>query len=133
LNKEECLLKKLIYTDAAPVTVGPYSQAVMAGDFLFVSGQIAVHPETGKMVEGGIENQVERVIKNIGSILEAAGGDLSCIVKTTVFLASMDDFAAMNEIYRGYFTEDPPARAAFEVSRLPLGAQVEIEAVAYLG
>ncbi|MCK4236773.1 MAG: RidA family protein [Candidatus Krumholzibacteria bacterium] len=126
-------MKKVICTKAAPAAVGPYSQAVGVGDLLFISGQIGIDPGTGKFVEGGIEKQVERVLKNIESIVKAAGVDLSSVVKTTVLLKSMDDFSAMNEVYAGFFPENPPARAAFEVGRLPLGALVEIEAVAYLG
>ena len=126
-------MKRIIHTDSAPAAVGPYSQAVQAGEFLFVSGQIGLDPETGKMVEGGLARQVEQVLENLKAILEAAGGGIESVVKTTVLLQSMDDFSAMNEIYAGVFTDNPPARAAFEVGGLPLGALVEIEAVAFLG
>ena len=126
-------VKTIIHTDSAPAAVGPYSQAVRAGDFLFISGQVGLDPATGKMVDGGLAAQVEQVLKNVQSILEAAGGNLESVVKTTVLLQSIDDFGAMNEIYSGVFADNPPARAAFEVGRLPLGALVEIEAVAYLG
>jgi 2-iminobutanoate/2-iminopropanoate deaminase len=126
-------VKTIIHTDSAPAAVGPYSQAVRAGDFLFISGQVGFDPATGKMVDGGLAAQVEQVLENVRGILEAAGGNLESVVKTTVLLQSIDDFAAMNEIYAGVFKDDPPARAAFEVGRLPLGALVEIEAVAYLG
>ena len=126
-------VKRIIHTDSAPAAVGPYSQAVKAGEFLFISGQIGLDPATGKMVEGGLTQQVERVLENLREILEAAGGGIDSVVKTTVLLQSMDDFGAMNEIYAGVFTDNPPARAAFEVGRLPLGALVEIEAVAFLG
>ena len=126
-------VKRIIHTDSAPAAVGPYSQAVKAGEFLFISGQIGLDPATGRMVDGGLVGQVERVLENLRAILEAAGGGIESVVKTTVLLQSMDDFGAMNEIYAGVFTDNPPARAAFEVGRLPLGALVEIEAVAFLG
>lgn len=125
-------MKKIVKTDKAPAAVGPYNQAVRAGDLLFISGQIGIDPETGKMVEG-IENQVERVLNNVRAIVEAAGGDLGSIVKVTVFLQSIDDFKMMNSIYGRHFTENQPARAAFEVAALPLGALIEIEAIAFLG
>jgi 2-iminobutanoate/2-iminopropanoate deaminase len=123
--------KRIVSTPDAPAAVGPYSQAVRAGDLLFISGQIGIDPATGKMVEG-LENQVVRVLDNITAIVEAAGGSRASIVKTTVLLESIGDFKAMNAIYSEYFTEEPPARAAFEVAALPLGALVEIEAVALL-
>ena len=126
-------MKQIIHTDAAPAAVGPYSQAVRAGDFLFVSGQLGIDPGTGSLAEGGIEQQVHQALKNLTSILEAAGADVRSVVKTTVLLQSIDDFKAMNDVYKTYFAEEPPARAAFEVGRLPLDALVEIEAVVYLG
>ena len=125
------MTKRIVSTPDAPAAVGPYSQAVRAGDLLFISGQIGIDPATGKMVEG-LENQVVRVLDNITAIVEAAGGSRASIVKTTVLLESIGDFKAMNAIYSEYFTEEPPARAAFEVAALPLGALVEIEAVALL-
>ncbi len=125
-------MKKMVKTDKAPAAVGPYNQAVRAGDLLFISGQLGIDPGTGKMVDG-IEKQVERVLDNVRAIVEAAGGDLGSIVKVTVFLQSIDDFKTMNSIYGRYFTENQPARAAFEVAALPLGALVEIEAIAFLG
>ena len=124
-------MKRIISTDKAPAAVGPYSQAVVAGDMLFISGQIPIDPATGKMVEG-LEAQVTQVLENIKAIVEEAGGSMASIVKCTVLLQSMDDFKAMNGIYAGYFESDPPARAAFEVGALPLGAMVEIEAIALL-
>jgi 2-iminobutanoate/2-iminopropanoate deaminase len=124
-------MKRIISTDKAPAAVGPYSQAVRAGDMLFISGQIPIDPATGKMVEG-LEAQVSQALENLKAIVEAAGGSMASIVKTTVLLQSMGDFKAMNGIYAGYFESDPPARAAFEVGALPLGAMVEIEAVALL-
>jgi 2-iminobutanoate/2-iminopropanoate deaminase len=124
-------LKRIISTDNAPAAVGPYSQAVKAGDFLFISGQIGIDPSAGKMVEG-LEAQVRQVLDNMKAIVEEAGGSMSSIVKCTVLLQSMDDFKAMNGIYAEYFESDPPARAAFGVAALPLGALVEIEAIALL-
>lgn len=126
-------MNRIIHTGGAPAAAGPYSQAVRAGEFLFVSGQVGIDPRTGSMVDGGLEEQVHQVLKNIAAILEAAGGGLHSIVKTTVLLQSMDDFKVMNEVYETYFTDDPPARAAFEAGGLPLGALVEIEAIAHIG
>ena len=125
-------VNKAISTSDAPAAVGPYSQAVRAGDFLFISGQLGIDPSEGKLVEGGVEKQTEMALRNIEAILREAGGSMDSIVKTTVFLKSIDDFSAMNEIYRSFFSSDFPARAAFEVANLPLGGLVEIEAVAYL-
>ncbi len=124
-------MKGIISTDKAPAAVGPYSQAVRAGELLFISGQIGIDPATGNMAEG-LEAQVKQVLENLKSIVEEAGGSMDSIVKATVLLQSMDDFKAMNGIYAGYFESDPPARAAFEVGALPLGALVEIEAIALL-
>lgn len=124
-------MKGIISTDKAPAAVGPYSQAVRAGELLFISGQIGIDPATGNMTEG-LEAQVTQVLENLKSIVEEAGGSMSSIVKATVLLQSMDDFKTMNGIYAGYFESDPPARAAFEVGALPLGALVEIEAIALL-
>ena len=126
-------MKKTVHSEAAPAAVGPYSQAVRAGDFLFVSGQLGIDPATKRMAEGGIENQAERALANIAAILEAAGGDMRSVVKTTVLLQSMDDFARLNQVYARFFPSDPPARATYQVAQLPLGALVEIEAIAYLG
>jgi len=125
-------LKRIIKTEKAPAAVGPYSQAVRAGDMLFISGQLGIDPASGKLAEG-IENQVERALENVKAIVEKAGGGMGSIVKVTVLLQSMGDFKTMNSIYGRYFTEDQPARAAFEVAALPLGGLVEIEAVAFLG
>lgn len=123
-------MKKIISTKNAPAAVGPYSQAVMVGDTLYISGQVPVDPATGKVVEGGIEAQTEQVLKNIGAILKEAGLDYSNVVKTTCLLADMDNFVSMNGVYAKFFTQDMPARAAFGVVRLPLGVMVEIEAIA---
>ncbi len=125
-------MKEIISTSSAPSAVGPYSQAVRAGEYLFVSGQLGMEPSSGELVEG-LENQVERALNNLKAVVEAAGASLESIVKTTVLLQSMDDFKAMNAVYADFFSNDPPARAAFEAARLPLGGLVEIEAVAYLG
>ncbi len=122
--------KKIIKTEKAPQAIGPYSQAVEKNGMLFISGQIAINPATGQMVEGDIKAQTRQVLENIKAILEAAGYGFDDVVKSTVFLANMDDFKGMNEVYAEYYKENPPARAAFEVSKLPLGALVEIETIA---
>lgn len=125
-------MKKAINTEKAPKAIGPYSQAVMVDGFLFVSGQIPLDPATGNMVEGGIEEQVHRVLKNIGAILNEADMDFSDVVKSTVFLDSMDDFSKVNEIYARYFNGAIlPARAAVQVGKLPKGALIEIEVIAH--
>lgn len=123
-------MKKIINTNDAPRTIGPYSQAVEANGFLFVSGQVPVNPSTGKIVEGGIAEQTEQVVKNIGAILAKAGLTYANVVKTTCLLSDMENFATMNEVYARYFTAEMPARAAFGVVKLPLGALVEIECIA---
>jgi len=120
-------------TTAAPKAVGPYSQAVRSGDLLFLSGQVPLDPATGALVEGGIEEQTERAIANLAAVLDAAGGSLADVVKTTVFMIDLTEFARMNEVYARHFTARPlPARAAVQVVALPKGARVEIEAVARL-
>lgn len=123
-------MKRAIATANAPAAVGPYSQAIEANGILFISGQIPVDPKVGKIVEGGITEQTEQVLKNIGAILKEAGLDYSHVVKTTCLLSDMVNFVPMNEVYAKYFTGDKPARAAFGVVKLPLGAMVEIEAIA---
>lgn len=123
-------MKNVIFTEKAPKAVGPYSQAIQTNDLLFISGQIPLNPETSKIVEGGIKEQTEQVLKNMGAILEAAGMNFDNVVKCTVLLDNMDNFAAMNEVYARFFTSNPPARAAYGVVRLPLGAMVEIECIA---
>lgn len=123
-------MKHTIQTGTAPAAIGPYSQAVIAGGFVFVSGQIPIDPATGEFVPGGVAEQTEQVMRNLASILSAAGSSITDVVKTTVFLADMGDFAAMNEVYGRYFPEDPPARATVQAARLPRDARVEIEVVA---
>lgn len=122
-------MKQVISTDKAPSAIGPYSQAIKANGFLFASGQIPVNPETGAIPEG-IEAQTEQSLKNVKAILEAEGLTLSDVVKTTVFIQDMADFAKVNEIYAGYFTENPPARSCVEVAKLPKGVLIEIEIIA---
>jgi len=123
-------MKRIIYTESAPKAVGPYSQAVETNGLLFISGQIPIDPAIGKIVEGGIKEQTHQVLKNIGAILKAAGYEYKDVVKSTCLLSDMDNFAAMNEVYAQYYAENPPARAAYGVVRLPLGAMVEIETIA---
>jgi len=122
-------MKKVIHTNNAPKAIGPYSQAIEANGMVFISGQIPVNPETGQVAEG-IDAQTEQVMKNIGAILEEAGLNFSNIVKTTCLLSDMDNFQAMNAVYATRFPENPPARAAYGVCRLPLGVLVEIESIA---
>jgi 2-iminobutanoate/2-iminopropanoate deaminase len=123
-------MKKVISTKNAPQAAGPYSQAVWANDLLFVSGQIPLDPQTGKFVSDDVKEQTKQVFQNIGAILQEAGLNYEDIVKATVYLTDMADFAAVNEVYASFFKQDFPARAAFQVTKLPLGAKVEIEAVA---
>ncbi len=122
--------KQIVKTDAAPKAVGPYSQAVWAGDLLFCAGQIPLEPVTGSMVAGGITEQTTRVLDNITGLLRSQGLSLANVVKATVFLADMNQFAAMNEVYARYFTGEFPARSTIQVARLPKDALVEIEVVA---
>ena len=121
---------KAIHTDNAPAAIGPYSQAIEVNGFGFASGQIPIDPKTGNFVEGGIKEQTRQAIVNAGNILKAAGTDLSHVVKTTVYLDNMDDFAAMNEVYAQYFSRPFPARSAVAVKKLPKGALVEVEVLA---
>lgn len=122
-------MKKIIFTEKAPKAIGPYSQAVEVNGTLYISGQVPVNPETGNIPDG-IKEQTEQVMKNIGAILEEAGYSFNDVVKSTCLLSDMDNFAAMNEVYGSYYTENPPARAAYGVVKLPLGALVEIETIA---
>jgi 2-iminobutanoate/2-iminopropanoate deaminase len=119
-----------IQTDSAPKAIGPYSQAIKAGGMIFCSGQIPLDPETMQMIEGDVRAQTERVLKNMEQVLAAAGSSLQKVVKTTVFLADMNDFAAMNEIYTQFFGDTRPARSTVQVARLPRDARVEIDVIA---
>ncbi len=123
--------KERISTMEGPSAIGPYSQAIVAGDLVFVSGQIPIDPGQGAVIEGNIEAQTDRVMRNLGAILQAAGSSLEKVVKTTVYLADMNDFEVMNRTYGKYFTQgDPPARATVQAARLPRGVAVEIDAIA---
>jgi 2-iminobutanoate/2-iminopropanoate deaminase len=123
-------MKQSISSAGAPKAIGPYSQAVRAGQLLFLSGQVALDPGTGQMVEGGIAEQTRRVFENLAAVLAAGGRSFADVVRTTVFLADMNDFAAMNEVYGQYFKEPYPARATVQVARLPKDARVEIDLIA---
>ena len=126
-------MKKVIHTEKAPKAVGPYSQGISTGNLLFTAGQVAIDPATGKLVEGGIQEQTRQVMENLNAILTAARTDFSKVVKSTVFLQDMKNFADFNQIYAEYFPSEPPARSTFQVGALPLGAMVEIEMIALLG
>jgi 2-iminobutanoate/2-iminopropanoate deaminase len=126
-------MKKIILTENAPTPIGPYSQAVRSGDLLFCSGQIPLDPKTGAIVgENDVQAQTDQVLKNLGAVLKEAGVDFSKVLKTTIFLKSMDDFPKVNEVYARYFPENPPARSTVEVARLPKDVKVEIEAIVRL-
>jgi 2-iminobutanoate/2-iminopropanoate deaminase len=125
-------MRDVVLTDRGPKPIGPYSQAIRANGFLFLSGQVALDPKTGEMTETDIRKQTERVLENVRGIVEAAGSKMSHVVKTTVFLKDMNDFGTMNEVYSSYFTTTPPARSTVQVSRLPKDALVEIEVIAML-
>ena len=124
------LEREIISTDQAPAAVGPYSQAVRVDHTVFTAGQIGLDPASGKLVEGGIEAQTRQVLKNLAAVLEAAGSNLSQVVKTTIYLTDMDDFPVVNKVYAEFFPSQPPARSTVQVARLPLGAMVEIDAIA---
>ncbi len=124
-------MKKIISTQDAPKAIGPYSQAVQAGDFLYISGQIPIDPKTGEFAGNDIKTQTRQSLTNICAILQAAGCSIEQVVKVNVYLNDMNDFTAMNEVYGEFFTKDYPARAAVEVAKLPKAALVEIEAIAY--
>ncbi len=126
-------MKEAVFTDKAPKPVGPYSQAIIAGGFIFVSGQIPLDPASGKLIEGSFEEKVKRVMDNIKAILEAAGASMDDIVKVTVYLKDIKLFAEFNRVYAEYFKGPPPARVVVEVSNLPLNADLEVEAIAYIG
>ncbi|HBO90247.1 MAG TPA: reactive intermediate/imine deaminase [Acidobacteria bacterium] len=125
-------MRKPITTDKAPQAIGPYSQAIAAGQLLFLSGQIPLDPATGKLVDGGIAEQTHRVMSNLRAVLTAAGASFDNVVRTTIFLADMKDFAAVNEVYGSYFENPAPARACVQVAELPMKARVEIDAIALL-
>ena len=122
-----------VATENAPAAIGPYAQAITAGDLIFCSGQIPLDPATNQLVEGGIDIQTRRVLDNLAAALQAAGSSLDQVVKTTIFLADMDDFGTVNTIYGEYFASEPPARATVQVARLPRDVRVEIEAIALRG
>ena len=126
-------MRASVRTDAAPAALGPYSQAVRAGQFLFVSGQLALNPATGSFVDGGIGDHTRRVFQNISAILEAGGSSLANVVRVTVYLADIADFAAMNEAYATFFAPPYPARSTIEAARLPKDARIEVDVIAYVG
>ena len=126
-------MKKIIATDNAPRAIGPYSQAIQAGDFLYASGQIPLDPKTGQLVAGGIEEQTRCALDNVTAVVEGAGYTMQQIIKTTVFITTMDNFSAVNGVYTEYFKENPPARSCVAVKELPKGALVEVEIVAWKG
>lgn len=123
-------MKKIITTDKAPAALGPYSQGVKTGNLLFISGQLGIDPSTAKLVPGGTAAEAEQAMKNLMNVLKAAGGESSDLVKTTILLNNMDDFGAVNTVYAGFFDKDYPARACYQVAKLPAGGMVEIEAIA---
>lgn len=125
-------MKEIIATENAPGAIGPYSQAVKTGNMVFCSGQIPIDPKTGEFISDDVAEQTEQVLKNLGAVLAAAGTDLNNVVKTTVFLADMSDFTAMNEVYSKFFSENKPARATVQAARLPKDARVEIECIAVI-
>ena len=125
-------MKKVIMTTDAPEPVGPYSQAIVSGNIIFTAGQIALTPDTNTLTQGSVAAQTDQVLKNLQAIIKAAGADLSSVVRTTDYLTKPADFAPMNEIYKSYFTSDPPARVTVFVNALPKGALVEIDAIAQL-
>lgn len=131
-QKTTSVSRRVVRTDTTRPSTAPLSPAIVAGDFVFVSGQLGVDPKTGEFAGTGLEEQAEQVLRNLSAVLEAAGSDLNHVVKTTVFLADMNDFSKMNEIYGRYFKEDPPARSTVQVARLPRNARIEIEAIAIL-
>jgi 2-iminobutanoate/2-iminopropanoate deaminase len=122
--------RQVVSTDQAPKAIGPYSQAIRVGDFVFCAGQAGLEPATGVLVKGGIEAETRRVLQNLAAVLQAAGSSMSRVVKTTVFLTNMDEFQKMNAVYAEFFPSAPPARSTVQVSRLPKDACVEIEVVA---
>ena len=124
------MTRSKISTDAAPAAIGPYSQAIILDGMIYCSGQVGLDPASGQLVEGDVQAQAQRALQNLSAVLEAAGSSLANVVKTTVFLTNMGNFAAMNEVYATFFGDEPPARSTVAVAELPKGAQVEIEAIA---
>lgn len=124
--------KETIATEDAPKALGPYSAGIRAGNMVFTAGQVGIDPALGKLVDGGIEAQTRQVLRNVQAVLRAAGSELDRVVKTTVFIMDMNDFAKMNAVYAEFFKEKPPARSTVQVAALPLGAAVEIEAIAFI-
>ena len=125
-------MRKVVSTKKAPAAIGPYAQANIVGNFVFTSGQVPLDPETGALVEGGIEAQTRQSLLNVKAVLEEAGSSMDKVIKTTCFLQNMDDFAKMNEVYASFFEGDYPSRSAFQVGKLPKDALIEIEAIAYI-
>ncbi len=126
-------MKKIVYTDKAPKPVGPYSQGILVDKWLFIAGQIPIDPSTNELVKGSFRDAVKRVLENIKAIVEAAGGSLDNIVKVTVYLKDIRLFKEFNEVYKEYFKKEPPARVVVEVANIPLNADLEVEAIAYIG
>jgi 2-iminobutanoate/2-iminopropanoate deaminase len=124
------MTRHAVSTTAAPAAIGPYSQGILAGELVFCSGQVGLDPSTGNLVEGGVEVEAERALRNLTAVLDAAGCTFADVVKTTVFLARIDDFGAVNAVYGRFMPDPPPARSTFAVGALPKGASVEIEAIA---
>lgn len=123
-------MRTIIHTNQAPEAIGPYSQAVCCGDLIFTAGQIPLDPASGQLVDGPFEEQVEQVLRNLSGILSAGGSDLDHVIKFTVYLADLSNFPVLNQVFEKYFAQDPPARSAVQAAALPLGAEVEIEAIA---
>ncbi len=126
-------MKKVVYTDKAPKPVGPYSQGILVDKWLFIAGQIPIDPSTNELIRGSFKDAVKRVLENIKAIVEAAGGSLDNIVKVTVYLKDIKLFKEFNEVYKEYFKKEPPARVVVEVANIPLNADLEVEAIAYIG
>ena len=124
------MIKRIIQTEQAPAAIGPYSQAIRIGDFLYTSGQIALDPESGMFLSGEIEEETEQTLKNISAILQAGGVNFENVIKTTVYLSDLNDFTRMNQVYEKYFSKNKPARACVQVAALPKGARIEIDAIA---
>ena len=124
------MIKRTIQTEQAPAAIGPYSQAIRIGDFLYTSGQIALDPESGNFLSGEIEEETEQTLKNISAILQAGGVNFENVIKTTVYLSDLNDFTRMNQVYEKYFSKNKPARACVQVAALPKGAKIEIDAIA---